>query len=134
MAGRPFPPLETYGAVAQHDNGIGMARAFEASFEAPDEPEDEKGPAVSSGPSKAPRLSATGATGPGAASACSPERGAGITILTGEYGARVLAPLLVAWPGDVEVVVVRNEFFGGKHRRGRVTDRCGPGQRPGHFA
>src|ERR1700722_17609976 len=33
VAGRPFPALETYGAVAQHDNGIGMARAFEAAFE-----------------------------------------------------------------------------------------------------
>ncbi|MGD0811822.1 MAG: DUF512 domain-containing protein, partial [Acidimicrobiales bacterium] len=46
VAGRPFPELETYGAVAQHDNGIGMARAFEAAFEGRDLEEDlgEKGP------------------------------------------------------------------------------------------
>ena len=33
-----------------------------------------------------------------------------VTILTGEYGARVLAPLV---PDDVRVLPVRNEFFGG---------------------
>ena len=113
LAGRPFPPLETYGAVAQHDNGIGMARAFEASFEAPDEPEDEKGPSgffrsIEGAPAIGYRAPRTG----GGVSLL-PRRGAGVTILTGEYGARVLAPLLDAWPGDVEVVVVRNEFFGG---------------------
>ena len=34
-------------------------------------------------------------------------------MLTGEYGARVLRPLVSSLPGDVEVVAVRNEFFGG---------------------
>ncbi len=32
VADRPFPALATYGAVAQHDNGVGMARRFEAAF------------------------------------------------------------------------------------------------------
>ncbi len=34
-------------------------------------------------------------------------------MLTGEYGARVLAPLIAPLPGDIEVLAVRNEFFGG---------------------
>ena len=37
-----------------------------------------------------------------------------VTILTGTYGARVLAPLLAAHPRqDVEVRAVENQFFGG---------------------
>src|ERR1700722_14488019 len=45
-ARRPFPLLETYGAVAQHDNGIGMARAFETSVtaRAMADPEEATGP------------------------------------------------------------------------------------------
>ncbi len=30
MAGRPFPDLDEYDGVAQHENGIGMARVFES--------------------------------------------------------------------------------------------------------
>jgi hypothetical protein len=43
-----------------------------------------------------------------------PRRDAPIAILTGEYGARVLAPLVdgLGRP-DVRVLPVRNEFFGG---------------------
>src|SRR5579862_7156001 len=32
MAGRPFPPASHYDGFPQHENGIGMARAFEAAF------------------------------------------------------------------------------------------------------
>jgi putative radical SAM enzyme (TIGR03279 family) len=32
LAGRPFPPAERYGAFDMHEDGIGMARAFEAEF------------------------------------------------------------------------------------------------------
>src|SRR5579872_6774076 len=32
MAGRPFPPVSAYDGFPQHENGIGMARAFEAAF------------------------------------------------------------------------------------------------------
>jgi putative radical SAM enzyme (TIGR03279 family) len=116
VARRAFPALETYGAVAQHDNGIGMARAFEASFEGRARPgaEGEPGPSgffrsIEGAPAlgyRAPRGCGDGVT-------LLPRRGAGITILTGEYGARVLAPLISEWPGDVDVVAVRNEFFGG---------------------
>ena len=115
VAGRPFPALETYGAVAQHDNGIGMARAFEAAFEGrAEELEGEAGPSgffrsVEGAPAvgyRAPRACGGGVS-------MLPPRGAGTTILTGEYGARVLAPLVDRLPGDVEIVAVRNEFFGG---------------------
>ncbi len=115
VAGRPFPALESYGVVAQHDNGIGMARAFEASFAGQSTDEDE----TDMGPSGFFRsIEGAPALGYRAPRTCGgvtmlPRRGAGVTVLTGEYGARVLSPLIAGWPGDVEVVAVRNEFFGG---------------------
>ena len=115
VAARPFPALENYGAVAQHDNGIGMARAFEASFAGLSVDEDP----ADTGPSGFFRsIEGAPALGYRAPRTCGgvtmlPRRGAGVTVLTGEYGARVLSPLIAGWPGDVEVVAVRNEFFGG---------------------
>jgi NifB/MoaA-like Fe-S oxidoreductase len=115
VAGRPFPALQSYGAVAQHDNGIGMARSFEAAFLGLDAGDDldEKGPSgffrsVDGAPAqgyRAPRLPGT--------VAFLPPKSAGTTILTGEYAARVIAPLVSQLPGDIEVVAVRNDFFGG---------------------
>jgi hypothetical protein len=44
----------------------------------------------------------------------SPRRGAPVAILTGEYGARVLGPLVDGLDrSDVRVVPVENRFFGG---------------------
>ncbi len=115
LADRPFPPLSSYGAVAQHDNGIGMARAFEASFLGLD-----AGPA-GHGPSGffrsvegAPAVGYRAPRAPGQVTLL-PRAGAGTTVLTGEYGARVLGPLVghLSADRDVEVVAVRNEFFGG---------------------
>ena len=33
LAGRPFPTADAYDGFPQHENGIGMARAFEAAFD-----------------------------------------------------------------------------------------------------
>ncbi len=115
LADRPFPALETYGAVAQHDNGVGMARAFEAAFSGGTGPEDEgeKGPSgFFRSVEGAPALGYRAPRAPGTVT-FRPRRGAGVTVLTGEYGARVLRPLVSSLPGDVEVVAVPNEFFGG---------------------
>ena len=111
LAGRTFPDLETYGAVAQHENGIGMVASFEARFrgllEAP-----EGGPggffqSVDGAPAegyRAPR--ANGLT-------VSPRRDAAVTVITGVYGAKVLAPLLHDAAPTVEVLPIENSFFGG---------------------
>jgi putative radical SAM enzyme (TIGR03279 family) len=125
LARRPFPPLESYGAVAQHDNGVGMARAFEAAFEGRSAAD---GPSAS-GPSGffrslegAPALGYRAPRGCGAVTVLPthglsthglPARLVGTTILTSEYGARVLGPIVSRSGGDVEVVAVPNDFFGG---------------------
>jgi NifB/MoaA-like Fe-S oxidoreductase len=120
VADRPFPALETYGAVAQHDNGVGMARRFEAAFSGRggrlDDGEEDGGDKGPSGFFRsvegAPALGYRAPRAPGTVSFL-PRRDAGTTVLTGEYGARVLRPLVSSLPGDIEVVAVRNEFFGG---------------------
>jgi NifB/MoaA-like Fe-S oxidoreductase len=116
LAGRLFPALEAYGAVAQHDNGVGMARAFEAAFNGRpvDEELGEKGPSgFFRSLEGAPALGYRAPRAPGTVTLLPNRRRAGTTVMTGEYGARVLAPLISALPGDIEVVAVRNDFFGG---------------------
>jgi len=113
LAGRPFPALESYGAVAQHDNGVGMARAFEAAFRGGALPEGH-GPSgffrsVDGAPATGYRAART-VGGAGFNVAFKQRRKAPVTVLTGEYGAQVIAPLVGS---QAEVVAVKNEFFGG---------------------
>jgi hypothetical protein len=103
-----------------HEDGIGMARAFETELlGAVDDPIGVR-PGffawVDGAPAegyRAPRLP------PGQTAGATPPlrpistRGT-MGIITGEYGARVLTPLLQRMGrDDVRVVAVRNEFFGG---------------------
>ena len=115
VAGRPFPALETYGAVAQHENGVGMVRTFEAAFSGRQLSQDpgEKGPSgFFRSLEGAPALGYRAERAPGTVTLL-PAKAAGTTVLTGEYGARVLAPLISPLPGDIDVVAVPNHFFGG---------------------
>jgi putative radical SAM enzyme (TIGR03279 family) len=112
QGGRSFPPLATYGGIAQHDNGIGMARAFEARFHGcHDAPAGGPGgffQSVDGAPAsgyRAPRA-------PGTVT-LRPRPGAPITVLTGAYGAPVLRPLLAEVDPEIEVLAVPNGFFGG---------------------
>jgi putative radical SAM enzyme (TIGR03279 family) len=112
MAGRPFPTADDYEGYPQHENGIGMARAFEAAFWGDRASAFGVRPgffaAVDGAPASGYRARRTdGATGEG------PDDRP-VAILTGEYGARVLEPLLHALGRtDVRVVPVANRFFGG---------------------
>ena len=113
LAGRDLPPAAGYEGYPQHENGIGMARAFTESFARP----ASAGPggvrhgffaSVDAAPAegyRAPRASRPPRRGPTAARS---------SVLTGAYGARVLAPLLASHPRhDVELRAVPNDFFGG---------------------
>ncbi|HLI00527.1 MAG TPA: DUF512 domain-containing protein [Acidimicrobiales bacterium] len=112
QAGRPLPDLATYGEVAQHDNGVGMIRAFEARFAgSADAPTGGPGgffQSVDGAPAagyRAPRA-------PGVIS-LRPRPNAPVTVLTGAYAAPVLAPLVASVRPDAEVVAVDNRYFGG---------------------
>ena len=114
LAGRPFPESETYEGFAMHEDGIGMARTFEAEFlglvEGATGPRAGFFSWVDGAPAegyRAPR------TAPGQVT-LRPWRSAPVGILTGPYGAQVLEPLVRSLGrDDVRIVAVANEFFGG---------------------
>jgi putative radical SAM enzyme (TIGR03279 family) len=177
LAGRPFPAAETYGDFPMHEDGIGMARAFEQEFRAVSERApggsigqrapaagffswvdgapaqgyravrapghganrsgeiDAGGLPLSLGPERPP---ATAPTPVAVTLSASPRRDASaanrlpgdeparlpVGILTGTYGAAVLAPLVSRWHADASskrqgsaprarVIEVPNSFFGG---------------------
>jgi NifB/MoaA-like Fe-S oxidoreductase len=107
LAKRPFPSLDTYEELLQHENGIGMAAAFAAALTG----RVESAPGVQSGffqsVDGAPAL---GYRAP-RTDAASPAIEGPVAVLTGEYGARILEPLVT--PLGARVVPVRNDFFGG---------------------
>jgi NifB/MoaA-like Fe-S oxidoreductase len=123
LAGRPCPALDAYDDCAQHENGIGMARTFEAEVRAAlaGDRVEATGPrsgffaSVDGAPAdgyRAPKL--THLMEP----KLSLSEGNGSIrcrtfLLTGELGARVLEPLVEELPGSPRLLTIRNAFFGG---------------------
>ena len=106
MADRPFPAAETYEGFTMHEDGIGMARTFELEFTG--RPPTPPAPAAASSPPSTPRrrvhvplppnpAAYTGLRSPPSPrprSRCGRAGRRPIGVLSGELGARVLAPLL----------------------------------------
>ncbi|MDH4076079.1 MAG: DUF512 domain-containing protein, partial [Acidimicrobiia bacterium] len=137
LAGVAFPPAETYEGFAMHEDGIGMARTFEAEFDGRSDhdvlPRSGFFNWVDGAPAegyRAPRLAGGGeACGGGSAAGGQPvvlssrrDGGAGngpderpVGVVTSGYGARVLGPLLSRHPAHdrIRLVTVDNRFFGG---------------------
>ncbi len=128
LADRPFPERDVYDEFAQHENGIGMARAFAddvrdaaADVRAGRPPEGAGSTHrggffewVDGAPAEGYRSPRRGS---GVAVALRPRHGAPTRLVTGELGARVLEPLLpelTTLAGvPVDVLPVANRFFGG---------------------
>ena len=141
LAGRPFPALDAYDGLPQHENGIGMATQFEREVraalagddgvDAPDldvmgtrtgffawvdgaPPEGYRAPRRTDSPSPCTDSMADSVPVTLLSRGGTP---APIAIVTGEYGARVLAPLTaelaVAAGTTVRLLPVANRFFGG---------------------
>jgi len=99
LAGLPFPDVAHYEGFAQYENGVGMAAALRAGFD----------PAAHSGFFAA--VDGAPAEGYRAPRATPSEPTAGpVAILTGAYGAQVLAPIVGS---RARIVAVPNHFFGG---------------------
>jgi putative radical SAM enzyme (TIGR03279 family) len=141
LAGRPFPDLDDYDGLPQHENGIGMATQFadEVRAELAGRSTDVHGTRtgffawVDGAPAegyRAPRncespdvpvsLSIRRNESENDSSRRNNEsflRRTGVVVLTGEYGAAVLEPLAAdlatAAGAPVEVRPVANRFFGG---------------------
>jgi NifB/MoaA-like Fe-S oxidoreductase len=112
LAGRPFPEADAYEGFPQHENGIGMARAFEMELHG--KVEAEAGIGVQPGffawvdgaPAEGYRARRTDGL-----ISLTPRPDAPIAVLTGDYGAAVIEPLVAGL--DVRVLPVPNTFFGG---------------------
>ena len=127
LAQRAFPPLDAYDDVQQHENGIGMARTFEAEVAAAlagaaVEPTGTRSgffAAVDGAPAEGYRAPRTGDVATVDSVQLSPTRNGKrpIGIITGEMGARVLAPLVPRLGDragtDVRLIPIANRFFGG---------------------
>jgi NifB/MoaA-like Fe-S oxidoreductase len=126
LARRPFPKTEHYEGFPQHENGIGMARAFSDEVRAALGGDDGEGRRPRSGffawvdgaPAEGYRASRSPLpVGGGVTASAAHPIVASIAIITGELGAPVLAPFLDDLSEHAGVPVrllpVRNEFFGG---------------------
>jgi putative radical SAM enzyme (TIGR03279 family) len=120
LAGRDFPDAVHYEGFLQHENGIGMARAFTDDVRGALDGADGIGRRPRSGffawvdgaPAEGYRSQRTPIF-----ESHTPESDAGIAIITGEMGEPVLAPLLDELAEHARVPVrllpVANRFFGG---------------------
>ncbi|MEX0666053.1 MAG: DUF512 domain-containing protein [Acidimicrobiia bacterium] len=119
LASSAFPEGEEYDGYPQHENGIGMARTFAAQVASA-----LAGDAAAPGPHRtgffdwvdgAPSWGYRAPRGLAVRDARDEVRP--ITIVTGEYGASVLEPMLDALRGasdaSIHLLPVRNHFFGG---------------------
>jgi putative radical SAM enzyme (TIGR03279 family) len=124
LAGMELPEASAYEGFPQHENGIGMVRAFEESFEKDPGSNVHRGgetvtPArtgffawVEGAPAEGYR--APRATAIKLGRRPSVTKGVPVTVLTARYGELVLAPLLERNGfSHVRLLRVENEFFGG---------------------
>lgn len=128
VAQRPFPPAESYEGFPMHEDGIGMARTLELELFGlkEDATGKQEGFFVWADGGDAAAIDGSGSIDadyepyrgaratPDQLLQIRPSRHAPIGILTGPYGAQVLAPLIARLGrDDVRLVPVANEFFGG---------------------
>ncbi len=113
QAARPFPETSAYEGFPQHENGVGIVRTFEAEFHGGSDVATGVKPGFFAWVDGAPAEGYRAPRAPGSVT-LQPRRGAPVGVLTGTYGAAVLAPMLASLGrSDVRVVEVANEFFGG---------------------
>jgi putative radical SAM enzyme (TIGR03279 family) len=109
QAGQPFPELGHYEELGQLENGVGMAAAFAASFAGAHAGPKHQGGFFQS-VDGAPAAGYRAVRAPGTITLV-PRPDAAVTVVTGEYAAPILAPLVA--PFGAEVLAVSNRFFGG---------------------
>jgi len=110
MAGQPFPDADAYEGYPQHENGIGMVRAFGEAFDGDPAAAQGVRPGFFAWVDGAPP---DGYRAPRAALSPPRRDDAPITVVTGTFGAEVLGPMLAGFGERVRVLAVENRYFGG---------------------
>ena len=140
MADRPFPDAERYDGFPMHEDGIGMARTFEAEFHgrAPSRPACSAASSPPSTPHPTPPPTPPSTNGcrcgsgtaqqlvgrRGHASSLSPRRSAPVGVLTGELGARIIGPLVDSLDRTRRSCAARGQrLLRRQHRRDRAHHR-----------
>ncbi len=118
MAGREFPPSESYEDYAQHENGIGMVRAFYDELDRIERGVGIEPPIITGEWRSIPAAPATGYRSPRHTGEDpeTPDAGPAV-VVTGEYGARALAPVVERVERisgrAIRLLPVQNDFFRG---------------------
>ena len=118
VAGRPVPSAAHYEEFDQHENGIGMIRAFYDELAAAEAGRSGSFPEMTGSWNQVPAAPAEGyrAARPEYSSGWASEDGP-VAVVTGEYGARVFAPVLDRLQKlagvPLRLLTVTNDFFGG---------------------
>lgn len=112
-AGRRFPPASAYEGFGMHEDGVGMARTFEAEFTGRTDEVTRPAAGFFAWVDGAPAEGYRAPRAPGSVS-LTPRAGAPVAVLTAPMGAQVIEPLVASLGrDDVRVVAVENRFFGG---------------------
>jgi NifB/MoaA-like Fe-S oxidoreductase len=120
LAGIDFPPATHYEGFPMHEDGVGMARTFEMEFLG----EVDRPTGVATGffawvdgaPPEGYRAPRTRTSDDDQSQSVTlrPSARAPIGVLTGPYGAAILAPLLEGLErSDIRIIEVENLYFGG---------------------
>jgi len=117
IAGRDVPNAEAYEGYQQHENGIGMIRAFYDEIDRLENGSTSTAPIVTGEWRSVPAATAQGYRAPRHETP-NPHANAGpLVVLTGAYGRAVLEPVvdrLERLAGrTIRILEVRNDFFGG---------------------
>jgi putative radical SAM enzyme (TIGR03279 family) len=117
VAGEPLPETAAYEGFDQHENGIGMIRAFHDELEATELGRRASFPAVTGHWNEIPAAPAEGYREPRPEYASARVGEGPAVIVTGEYGARMFEDILPRLEslagGRLRVLSVTNNFFGG---------------------
>ncbi len=117
LAEKEFPEIETYDGFPQHENGIGMARAFEAAFKGDKDRAFGVKPGFFASVDGAPASGYRAPRFAGESTKVEINRKPivrPVAIVTGPYGFMVLSPLIAQHlRDDIRFVVVENKYFGG---------------------
>ena len=115
LAGIEFPDPEAYEGFPMHEDGVGMATTLKMDFTGQTDGATGTRPGFFAWVEGAPAAGYRAPRSDGSTPInMRPRKSAPVGVVTGEYGAAVLAPLLKSLGrDDVRVVPVENRFFGG---------------------